>query len=542
MSERRPRLRRARWSSQPEMALRLGVAVALPVVATAIASLHQVRGSTGTTNAALAYLLAVVAAAVVAGLAGGLLASVASFLGLNFFFTRPERTFAVAKSPDVLALLVFLAVSILVATLLARTLAQRERAEQGEREALLLYRISSDLLGVDALPSALAQFAGDLVGLFSLARCEVTAVQPGGGPALSAVAVDPAGGEAAGGPGGGVASGGTGGGGVAGVPVVLPLNTERGTFGEVIVFPKAGSPMDDRQRSLAGALAGQVALAVDAAMLAEQTRHSQAEAEASRARAALFSSVTHDLRTPLAAIKASATSLLEGGVDFDEAQRTDLLTTIAEESDHLNRLIANLLGLSRLRAGALVPETTAAPVEDVIEAAVTRLRRRWKGVAIRIQIAGGNGTIPAVPMDLLQIDQVVSNLLENAVKYRDNDQPVEVTASVAGGMVEVAVSDHGPGIDPADRERVFGEFYRRDTGGGQGGVGLGLAIAKAIVEVHGGSMFVGDTPGGGATVGFRLPLGEPSAGVPPGGGSAGVPQGEVPGGSPAPEASGRVAS
>ncbi|HLI56083.1 MAG TPA: ATP-binding protein [Actinomycetota bacterium] len=499
MSDRWTRLTQARWSSRPEVALRLAVAVALPALATLIASPRQVRGASGPTNAALLYLLAVVAAAVVARLPGGLLASVESFLGLNFFFTPPERTFAVAKSPDLLALIVFLVVSILVATLLAKTLAQRAQAEQGEREALLLYRISSDLLGRDALPSALAQFAGDLVDMFALARCEVTAVQPGGAPALSAAAGAP---EAAG-----------------STPVSLPLKTERGTFGEVIAYPKAGGQMDERQRSLAGALAGQVALAVEAAMLAEQTRHSQAEAEASRARAALFSSVTHDLRTPLAAIKASATSLLDGGVDFDDAQRTDLLTTIAEESDHLNRLIANLLGLSRLRAGALVPEKTAAPVEDVIEAAVTRLRRRSKGVAIRIQVAQPSGTIPAVPMDLLQIDQVVTNLLENAVKYRGNDLPVEVTATVAGRAVEVAVSDHGPGIAPEDRERVFAEFYRRDTGGGQGGVGLGLAIAKAIVEVHGGSVFVRDTPGGGATVGFRLPLGDPSslgeAGGPP---------------------------
>jgi two-component system sensor histidine kinase KdpD len=463
--------------------LRIGGAILLPALATGVGSLVPAKSSSSPTDAAMLYLLSVVGAALVAGLAGGLVASVESFLGLNFFFTPPLRTFAVAKSDDLLALIVFLVVSVLVATLLAKTLAQRARAERGEREALLLYRNSSHLLGGEPLPTALGQFARDMVELFGLARCEVSTLGPPDAPDLAASA------GAAIGPG------------VAGV--TLPLRTERGIFGQVVVYPQSPGGLEERQVALAGAFAGQVALAVEAAILAEQTRRSQADAEAARVRAALFSSVTHDLRTPLAAIKASATSLLDGDVIFDAAQRTDLLQTIAEESDHLNRLIANLLGLSRLRAGALVPEKTAAPVEDVIEGAVNRLRKRWRGVAIRIQ---GSDTIPPVPMDLLQIDQVVSNLVENAVKFRGNDQPVEVAAAARDGWVEVTVADHGPGIPTGERERVFEEFYRRGAGAVEGGVGLGLAISRAIVEAHGGSMWVADTAGGGATVGFRLPL------------------------------------
>jgi two-component system sensor histidine kinase KdpD len=408
------------------------------------------------------YLLSVVAAAAVGGLPGGLIASVLSFLGLNFFFTPPLRNFAVAKQEDLLALCTFLIVSVLVATLLTKALAERIRAEQGEDEARLLYRISSRLLGGARLPAALRQFSSDMVELFSLAGCEVSTLGLDGGLDLTASA------------GAAPAPGVTG--------TVVPLKTERGTFGQVTLYPRPGGRFEERQLELAAAFAGQLALAVEAAMLAEKTRRSQAEAESSRVRAALFSSVTHDLRTPLAAIKACATSLLDTDVVFDDAQRKDLLTTIAEESDRLNRLISNLLSLSRLRAGALVQEKTSAPVEDVIEAAVARLRRR--GGVIYVEDAAA---LPPVPMDLLQIDQVVSNLLENALRFTADGVPVEISARAVDGSVEVAVADHGPGIRPEDRERVFQEFYRGDAGGDQGGVGLGLAIARAIVEAHGGT-------------------------------------------------------
>jgi len=321
-----------------------------------------------------------------------------------------------------------------------------------------------------------------MVELFSLAGAEVSTLGLDGALDLTASA------------GAAPSSGGPG--------TVVPLRTERGTFGQVTVYPRPGGRFEERQVELAAAFAGQLALAVEAAMLAEKTRRSQAQAESNRVRAALFSSVTHDLRTPLAAIKAGATSLLDADVVFDDAQRRDLLTTIAEESDRLNRLISNLLSLSRLRAGALVQEKTAAPVEDVIEAAVARLRKRGGTIVV-----DDNADLPLVPMDLLQIDQVVSNLLENALRFTTDGVPVEISAKATDGSVEVAVADHGPGIRPEDRERVFQEFFRGDAAGDGGGVGLGLAIARAIVEAHGGTMWVAETPGGGATVGFRLPVG-----------------------------------
>jgi two-component system sensor histidine kinase KdpD len=233
------------------------------------------------------------------------------------------------------------------------------------------------------------------------------------------------------------------------------------------------------------------------------------EAEASRTRAALFSSVTHDLRTPLASIQASASSLLEQGVPFSAEQREELLRTILEESERLNRLVGNLMDLSRVRAGALTPSKEAIPIEELVSSVIGRLRGRLEARVVRVRI---REDLPPVPMDVVQMDQVLTNLLENAATFSPPGTEITVTAVRWEQQVELRVADRGPGIAPDERARVFDEFYRRDVGEARGGTGLGLAISKAIVTAHGGQMWIGETPGGGTTVGVRLPLSRP--GVP----------------------------
>jgi two-component system sensor histidine kinase KdpD len=462
--------------------IRLGLALAFPLIATIVA-LPLRRADATSAVAALVYLLAVVAAALVGGLRGGLASSVISFLGLNFFFTPPFHTFEVEKAEDIVALFVFLIVSAIVANLFTQALGQRARAERREHETSLLYRLASRLLGRESLGGVLDEFAEDVVRLFDLARCEVrissseeTKVQ--GGHFQSGPSFDEA------------------------LGVEIPMRTEREEFGIVRVIPKTTGAFGDQERELAQAFVSQMALAVESIRLQEKTRSAQAEAEGSRIRAALFSSVTHDLRTPLSSIKASATSLLEEGVSFDASQREELLRTIAEESDRLNRLIGNLLDLSRLRAGALVPEKVPTPIDEVIEGVVSRMGRILDGLRIDIRIKDG---IPPVPIDVLQIDQVLSNLLENAARYSPDDSEIQVRASKWQSSVEIEVADRGPGIPPEDRERVFQEFFRGGSEDRRGGAGLGLSIARAIVAAHGGSMRIHETPGGGATVGFSLP-------------------------------------
>ncbi|MGH2704651.1 MAG: sensor histidine kinase [Actinomycetota bacterium] len=461
--------------------IRLSAALLLSVAATLVAG---ATGTESTTNAALLYLVAVVGAALFGGVRAGLVASVLSFLGLNFFFTPPFRTLAVERVDDVVALFVFLLVSSLVATLLSRALNEQARAEARERENFLLYQLSSNLLGREALEDVLSEVSRDLVDLFG-APVEIRIRAPEGEMKLVASESKR---DRADGP---------------SDPFEIPLRTERGDVGLLRLLLPAGKQLDQAQRELAEACATQIALALEAARLDRETREARAEAEASRIRAALFSSVTHDLRTPLSSIRACATSLLEEGVEFAPAQREDLLRTIVEETDRLNRLIGNILQLSRLRAGALVPRKIVTPVEDVIQPVVARLGRLLDGRTLRVRVREG---IPPVPVDVVQLDQALSNVLENSARYAPPGSEVEIQARRWQESVEILVSDQGPGIAAEDRERVFQEFYRGGGADAGGSSGLGLAIARAIAVAHGGSAWVQETPGGGATIGLRLPL------------------------------------
>ena len=161
------------------------------------------------------------------------------------------------------------------------------------------------------------------------------------------------------------------------------------------------------------------------------------------------------------------------------------------------------MDLSRLRAGALTPSKDAIPFDELVSSVIGRLRVQLEGRSVRVQI---REDIPPVPMDVVQMDQVLTNLIENAARFSPTGTEIVLKAVRWERLLEVKVSDHGPGIPSEDRSRVFDEFYRKDVGGRRGGTGLGLAIARAIVTAHGGSMWIEDTPGGGTTVGFRLPL------------------------------------
>src|SRR5205823_1114153 len=225
-----------------------------------------------------------------------------------------------------------------------------------------------------------------------------------------------------------------------------------------------GSAGGRAEREVLRAFAGQLALAVERARLGEEAEAARLEAEASRTRAALFSSVTHDLRTPLASITASASSLLEEGVPFSEEQRNELLRTIFEESQRLNRLVGNLMDLSRLRAGALTPDVQPVPVEDLISSVVVRVRPALAGRPLRIRV---REEIPPVPMDVVQMDQALTNLLENAIRFSPPGSEISLSANRWEDSVEIRVSDRGPGIPAALRRKVFEEFFRADAGDGR---------------------------------------------------------------------------
>lgn len=449
--------------------------IAFASVATALA----LPGRISTASAALLYVLAVTGASAIAGLRAGLATSALSFFALNFFFTEPFHTFDVAKAEDLVALAAFLVVSVIVGTLLSTVVVQRGRAERREREALLLQRFGTRLLAGEPPADVLRSFAGAVTELFPIARFEIR-TELTGEPIVSE---RPGGAEP--------------------VPEVMPMSALGREVGEVRLFRLRGAPPSTvEERSVIETFVGQLGLALEGMRLGEDASVARLEAETNRLRAALFSSVTHDLRTPLASITASVTSLLGEEAEFTPEDRTDLLETIRQEADRLNRLVGNLLDLSRIRAGALNPTRSRASIEEVVESVVARLQPMLAGREVDLKL---REDLPEIPIDVVQIDQVLTNLLENAVKFSSPGASITISAARWRDVVEVRVADRGVGVSPGEREHVFEPFVRGEHPTVTGS-GLGLAISRAIVESHGGRVWIEGTPGGGATVVVQLPV------------------------------------
>jgi two-component system, OmpR family, sensor histidine kinase KdpD len=429
------------------------------------------------TTPALLYVLVVVLASAVGGAIGGLVASAVSFLLLNFFFTPPLHTFSIAKTGDLLALVVFLLVSVITGLLLSISLKQKERAERREVQTRLMNRFSSKLLSGLALEEVLEDFGRNLTTFFGLSECEIETVMSR--PVKLRANPD--------------------------VPSIetheFELSSAARKIGvlRVAVAPPKARLEQEEEMALRG-FADQLALALESARLSSEVKAIQFDAETSRLRAALFSSVTHDLKTPLSAITASVTSMLDGP-GFSIQERNEHLETIRLEAEHLNRVVTNLMDLSRMRAGALTPSKVPAPIDELIEAVIGRLQPMLDGRIVSMSV---REDLAEVPMDLVQLDQVLTNLLENAVKFSPPGSPIRVSAVGSPTTIRVTVEDRGPGISKDDRDRIFEPFERGL--GGAAGTGLGLAIAKAVITAHGGRIWAGAAPGGGAAMTFELPI------------------------------------
>jgi two-component system sensor histidine kinase KdpD len=458
--------------------LRGGAAALVPPAAVTLGAALPVELST--TTAALAYVLAVVVAAAAGGLWSGLAASALAFLALNFFFTPPFHTFTVAKAEDLVALAVFLVVSATVGTMLSRVLTQRTRAERREREARLLHHLGTRLLSGVPTEEVLGSLARSVTELFGLARCEIT-TELAGGPIVVEGPPQDSGGPAE----------------------TIPMVARDREVGRIVVVPDGTrSSLGPDERSVIQTFASQMALAIEGMRFASEAQDARMEAETNSLRAALFSSVTHDLRTPLASITASVTSLLDDEPPLKGEQSRELLETIRQEAERLNRLVGNLLDLSRMRAGALTPSKTSASVDEVIEGVVARLEPVLRNYHVQLIL---RENLPEIPLDVVQFDQALTNILENAVRFSPPETQIIVSAARWHGGVQVRIADQGPGIPEEQRDRVFEPFVR---GQGSSGTGLGLAIARAIVEAHGGKIRIGTNPGGGTAIIIELP-GEP---------------------------------
>jgi two-component system sensor histidine kinase KdpD len=323
----------------------------------------------------------------------------------------------------------------------------------------------------------LRSLARSITDLFGLARCEITS-EFAEGP----IVVDGSTAEGSG-----------------GRPETIPMMVKDRELGRIVAVPDGVHPtLGADERSVIQTLATQIALAIEGTRLASEAQEARMESETNRLRAALFSSVTHDLRTPLASITASVTSLLEDQSPLKGGERRELLETIHHEAGRLNRVVGNLLDLSRMRAGAVTPLKSPTAVDEVIEGVVGRSESLLKDHDFRLLL---RDDLPEIPLDVVQIDQALTNVLENAARFTPARKQITVTAARWRDGVQVRVADQGPGIPKEDRERVFEPFVRGEDSTGSG---LGLAIARAIVEAHGGTMRIGDAPGGGVAVIIEL--------------------------------------
>jgi len=459
----------------------VGTAVLAPAVATGLGLILQPGRALGAISI---YLLGVVVAAAVGGLWSGLVASVLSLLCINYFFTEPLHTLRVTDSEDAVALVAFLVVAAIVGSLVARTLEEKARAARGERESRLLSYLATKVLSGERLERVLEDFAGSLLGPLHLARCEIRArTRAGSYDVVQTRDLTPSGEERR-----------------------LPLDVGGEVFGTLVVVRAEGQPPIGRDDvRLLEAAARQIAIALERAGLDAQVNMARLDAETNQARAALFSAVTHDLRTPLASIKAAVTSLLQDEAAHDDAQRRDLLQTVLEETDRLNRLLGNLLDLARFEAGALSPAKQPVAMDEILESVLHRLQSRLSRFRVRTMIRD----TPEIAADPVQLDQVFTNLLENAARFSPPGGEIAIVISPWKRSVQVRISDQGPGISPEERERVFDAFYQGDDGGHPGS-GLGLTIARAIVLAHGGRIRIEGSPTGGVSVVFELPALESS--------------------------------
>jgi two-component system sensor histidine kinase KdpD len=429
------------------------------------------------------FLLAVVIAAVAGGLWSGLVAALIAATVRPLVVEAPQLNFRFDDVEDAATGVVFLSVALVVGLLVGQASEDRARASRRERETRFLGTLSATLHAGEVSDRVLDDFAEVLLEPLALAEVEISATLDGTDVRATARAE----GASAGGP-----------------RTTIALASGDIELGQLVAQRSRGAqPFTRDDGLLLEAAARQITAALDRARLDARARMAQLDAETNQLRAAMFSSVTHDLRTPLASIKAGVTSLLDTGVRHDETQERELLTTILEETDRLNRLVGNLLDLARIRAGALTPTRQPAALDEIVEVVLARMRPRLAGLTVAADLPA---ELPDVSVDPVQLDQVLTNLLENAGRHSPPGGTIEVSLIWMHGAVQVRIADQGPGISFDDRERVFEAFYRGSSIPETPGSGLGLAIAKAVVVAHGGRIWIEDRAEGGCVVAFEIPV------------------------------------
>ncbi|WP_203887130.1 sensor histidine kinase [Planotetraspora kaengkrachanensis] len=447
------------------------------------AVLRPLRDSLSLPIDILLFLLAVVAVALVGGMWPAVASAVAGFLLLNYFFTPPIDEFTVADPQNLVALAIYVLVAVMVSTVVDVAARRTREAARAGADAEVLSALAGHVLrGESALPSLLARLR-ETFGLTSVALLER---RPGAGPNPGDLS-DPDAWHVA-------ASSGT-------APSACPGEADTAVAIDDAHVLAAHGLLDAADRRVLEAFAAEAVVALRQERLAEEAEQVGPLAEADKMRTALLAAVGHDLRSPLAAARAAVESLGATDVAWSEEERGELLATAEESLAKLDRLVVDLLDMSRLQAGVLGVSVRPVSLREIVPRAIDDLgpqADRAEG-----DVAAG---LPEVVADPALLERALGNLLSNAVRYTPHEEKVLVTASRYGDHVEIRVIDRGPGIPPEAHERVFLPFERLGDRDDHAGVGLGLALSRGLVEAMGGTLAPDETPGGGLTMILTLPV------------------------------------
>ncbi|WMT87159.1 sensor histidine kinase KdpD [Pelagibacterium sp. 26DY04] len=461
-------------------------------------------------NIALAFLMAVLASAATSGLGPALFASVAGALAFNFLFLDPRHTFTISDAEGVVALAFFFGAAVITSNLTARVHRQAAAARQRARTTEDLYIFARKLAAAGTLDDVLWATAHQMAAMLKLRvvillpEGRTVSVRAGYPPDDTLVEADiaaahwawehnrPAGRGADTLPGA--------------KRLYLPLRTGRAAIGVVgLDSDKDGPLLTPEQQRLFDALADQAALAIERIQLVADVDSARLAAEADKLRSALLTSISHDLKTPLSAILGAAETLRDYGPAVSGADREELLATVVEESERLNRFIANLLDMTRIESGAAEPAMSAHYLDEIVDAA---LRRAAKILARHKVQADIPANMAALTLDPVLFEQVLFNLFDNAAKYAPVGSTITIGAATEGAWAVITIRDEGPGIPEGDLDRIFDSFYRvRKSDSVQAGTGLGLSICKGFVEAMGGTINAANrTDRSGAIFTIRLPI------------------------------------
>ncbi|MFF9114775.1 DUF4118 domain-containing protein [Streptomyces massasporeus] len=446
--------------------------VAGPVLLTLL--LSNVVPDVGLANDMLLFLTLTVAAALLGGLLPALASAVVGSLLLNWFFTEPVHTLTIADPKNIVAIAVFVGVAVSVASVVDLAARRTEQAARLRAESEILSYLAGSVLRGETSLEELLERVRETFGMRSAALLER---ENDTAPWTCAGSV----GESP----------------MVGRPEDADVDVP---VGDHMALALSGRVLPASDRRVLSAFAAQAAVVLDRQRLKSEADQARELAEGNRIRTALLAAVSHDLRTPLAGIKASVSSLRSDDVEWSEEDQAELLAAIEEGADRLDHLVGNLLDMSRLQTGTLTPLIREIDLDEVVPLALGGIPDPDETIDLDIP-----ETLPMVATDKGLLERVVANVVENAAKYSPEDEPVLVAASAIADRVELRVVDRGPGVPDEAKDRIFAPFQRYGDAPRGNGVGLGLAVARGFAEAMGGTLHAEDTPGGGLTMVLSLP-------------------------------------